>query len=215
MVQEEIWAQSVRWLEGELPEREINTWLRPLHPVVADGRLLLLAPNRLVVERVREHFLAHIQRAVGVIGGDRAPTVELGVGSSESRPAEARPVDARSATGSGANPPPTAVGEEPPQAPVSGKLNPDYTFVNFIEGKANSQARAAAQHVVETPGSAYNPMLIYGSSGLGKTHLMHAVGNAIVALNPRARIAYLGAEQWMNHFTAAIRHGRTDEFKNL
>ncbi|MDP9139730.1 MAG: chromosomal replication initiator protein DnaA [Pseudomonadota bacterium] len=215
MVQEEIWAQSVRWLEGELPEREINTWLRPLHPVIADGRLLLLAPNRLVVERVREHFLGHIQRAVGVIGGDGAPSVELGVGSSETRSAETRPSDARGAAGVSASLPPTSIGEEPPQAPVSGKLNPDYTFVNFIEGKANSQARAAAQHVVETPGSAYNPMLIYGSSGLGKTHLMHAVGNAIVALNPRARIAYLGAEQWMNHFTAAIRHGRTDEFKNL
>ncbi len=215
MVQEEIWAQSVRWLEGELPEREINTWLRPLHPVITDGRLLLLAPNRLVVERVREQFLGHIQRAVGVIGGDGAPTVELGVGSSETRPAEARPSEARGSVGVSPGPAPAGIGEEPPQAPVSGKLNPDYTFVNFIEGKANSQARAAAQHVVETPGSAYNPMLIYGSSGLGKTHLMHAVGNAIVALNPRARIAYLGAEQWMNHFTAAIRHGRTDEFKNL
>jgi chromosomal replication initiator protein len=98
---------------------------------------------------------------------------------------------------------------------VTGKINPDYSFANFIEGKSNSHARAAAQHVVETPGGAYNPLLIYGASGLGKTHLMHAVGNAIVARNPRARIAYLGAEQWMNHFTAAIRHGRTEEFKNL
>ncbi len=210
MVQEEIWAQSVRWLEAELPEREINTWLRPLHPVVADGRLLLLAPNRLVLERVRDTLLVHIRRAVSVIGGDRAPSVELGVGSAETRMPLAAPTAPGPAPATAAS-----FGDEPPQAPVSGKLNPDYTFVNFIEGKANSQARAAAQHVVETPGGAYNPMLIYGSSGLGKTHLMHAVGNAIVAVNPRARIAYLGAEQWMNHFTAAIRHGRTDEFKNL
>jgi chromosomal replication initiator protein len=199
MYQEDLWAQSVRWLEGELPDRDVNTWLRPLHAVPGDGRLLLLAPNRLVLERVREQFLEQIERAVKVVGGASAPLVELSVGAAEVRAPMLAP----------------AAAEEVPQQPMSGKLNPDYTFANFIEGKANSHARAAAQHVVETPGGAYNPLLIYGASGLGKTHLMHAVGNAIVARNPRARIAYLGAEQWMNHFTAAIRHGRTEEFKNL
>ena len=201
MYQEDLWAQSVRWLEGELPDKDINTWLRPLHAVPGEGRLLLLAPNRLVLERVREQFLAQIERAVRVVGGAAAPVVELGVGAA----AEPR----INGLVSGA----TVVADEA-QA-VSGKINPDYSFANFIEGKSNSHARAAAQHVVETPGGAYNPLLIYGASGLGKTHLMHAVGNAIVARNPRARIAYLGAEQWMNHFTAAIRHGRTEEFKNL
>lgn len=200
MYQEDLWAQSVRWLEGELPDRDINTWVRPLHPVVTEGRLLLLAPNRLVLERVRESFLGQIERAIRAVGGGSAPAVELGVGSAEAR-----------------STPSTVIGiaDEGPQTLVTGKLNPDYSFANFIEGKSNSQARAAAQHVVETPGGAYNPLLIYGSSGLGKTHLMHAVGNAIAARNPRARIAYMGAEQWMNHFTAAIRHGRTEEFKNL
>ncbi len=204
MYQEDLWAQSVRWLEGELPDRDVNTWLRPLHPVLSDGRLRLLAPNRLVLERVREQFLGQIEHAIRVVGGHDAPAVELGVGSAETvRTAPAAPAFA----------PPA---EDAQPAPVSGsKVNPDYTFGNFIEGKSNSHARAAAQHVVETPGGAYNPLLIYGSSGLGKTHLMHAVGNAIVARDPRARIAYLGAEQWMNHFTAAIRHGRTEEFKNL
>ncbi|MEQ1439215.1 chromosomal replication initiator protein DnaA [Fontimonas sp. SYSU GA230001] len=200
MPQEDLWTQSVRWLEGELSDKDINTWLRPLQPVGDDGRLLLLAPNRLVLERVRERFLTLIERAVRVIGGESAPLVELAVGAADSRP------------GAGAE---TVAGDETPMPSVSGKLNPDYSFANFIEGKSNAHARAAAQHVVETPGSAYNPLLIYGASGLGKTHLMHAVGNAIVARNPRARIAYLGAEQWMNHFTAAIRHGRTEEFKNL
>jgi chromosomal replication initiator protein len=201
MYQEDLWAQSVRWLEGELPDKDINTWLRPLHAVPGNGRLLLLAPNRLVLERVREQFLKQIERAVRVVGGEDAPTVELGVGAA----AELRANGQAAAV--------AAAGDEA-QA-VSGKINPDYSFANFIEGKSNSHARAAAQHVVETPGGAYNPLLIYGASGLGKTHLMHAVGNAIVARNPRARIAYLGAEQWMNHFTAAIRHGRTEEFKNL
>jgi chromosomal replication initiator protein len=201
MYQEDLWAQSVRWLEGELPDKDINTWLRPLHAVPGNGRLLLLAPNRLVLERVREQFLKQIERAVRVVGGEDAPTVELGVGAAAELRANGQVALAATAS-------------DETQA-VSGKINPDYSFANFIEGKSNSHARAAAQHVVETPGGAYNPLLIYGASGLGKTHLMHAVGNAIVARNPRARIAYLGAEQWMNHFTAAIRHGRTEEFKNL
>ncbi|MFP5304471.1 MAG: chromosomal replication initiator protein DnaA [Gammaproteobacteria bacterium] len=201
MHQEDLWAQSVRWLEGELPDKDINTWLRPLHAIASDGRLLLLAPNRLVMERVRESYLKQIERALrGVAGSGGAPVVELGVGSAEARNGMA---------------PAAAAHDEPPVPGVSAKLNPDYSFVNFIEGKSNAHARAAAQHVVETPGTTYNPLLIYGSSGLGKTHLMHAVGNAIVGRNPGARVVYMGAEQWMNHFTAAIRHGRTEEFKNL
>jgi chromosomal replication initiator protein len=205
MYQQELWAQSVRWLEGELSDRDINTWIRPLHPIAAEGRLLLLAPNRLVVERVRENFLALIERALHAVGGDDAPAVDVGVGSAESAAPAATPATITAA----------APVEETTSAVITGKLNPDYTFVNFIEGRSNSHARAAAQHVVETPGQEYNPLLIYGSSGLGKTHLMHAVGNAILNGNPRARIAYMGAEQWMNHFTSAIRHGRTEEFKNL
>jgi chromosomal replication initiator protein len=98
---------------------------------------------------------------------------------------------------------------------VFGKLDARYTLENFIEGKSNSQARAAAQHVVETPGGAYNPLLIYGDSGLGKTHLMHAIGNSMLRTNARARVVYLGAEQWMNQFTVAIRHNKMDEFKQL
>lgn len=208
MYQQDLWAQSLRWLEGELSDRDINTWIRPLHPIAAEGRLMLLAPNRLVVDRVRENFMPQIERALHAIGGDGAPAVEIGVGSAEIAQ-QLAPVTASPMT----NTPAPAMPDTP--SLLNGKLNPEYTFENFIEGRSNAHARAAAQHVVETPGQEYNPLLIYGSSGLGKTHLMHAVGNAILRGNPRARIAYLGAEQWMNHFTSAIRHGQTDEFKNL
>ncbi|WP_028081143.1 chromosomal replication initiator protein DnaA [Solimonas soli] len=205
MQEEDLWAQCVRWLEGELPDRDIHTWIRPLQPVFVRDRLTLLAPNRLVVERVRQDFLELIRRGVRVNGGRNITEVELAVGAAETRtpsPAAGGGHEAASAS------------EEPAPLP-SGRLNPDYTFENFIEGKSNSHARAAAQHVVETPGGTYNPLLIYGSSGLGKTHLMHAVGNAIQGTSQRARVVYVGAEQWMNQFTAAIRHGRMDEFKNL
>lgn len=203
MQDEESWAQCIRWLEGELSDRDMHTWIRPLHPVISSDRVLLLAPNRMVQDRVRQEFLDLIRRAVNAVTGRAGGEVELSVGAAESRPSAGAPV-AISA--------PAPI----PEAPVAtAKLNPDYTFENFIEGKSNSHARAASQHVVETPGGAYNPLLIYGASGLGKTHLMHAVGNSVLRSDPRARVVYLGAEQWMNHFTAAIRHGRTEEFKNL
>ncbi|HVT35042.1 MAG TPA: DnaA/Hda family protein, partial [Nevskiaceae bacterium] len=195
---EDIWIQCVRWLEAELPDKDISTWIRPLHPVASRDKILLLAPNRIVLERVRNDFLATIRRAVKANGGKNPPEVELAVGAGEARVNGVQP----------------ATAEETPAQFVA-KLDPRYTFANFIEGKSNSQARAAAQHVVETPGGAYNPLLIYGDSGLGKTHLMHAIGNTILKAQPRARIAYLGAEQWLNHMVAAIRHGKQDEFKTF
>ena len=195
MQNEDLWIQCVRWLEGELADKDLSTWIRPLHPVISRDKLLLLAPNRLVLDRIKSEFLPAIRRAVKANGGKSPPEVELSVGAAEPRSVAAAPNT-----------------EETPAQFVA-KLDPRYTFVNFIEGKSNSQALAAAQHVVETPGGAYNPMLIYGDSGLGKTHLMHAVGNAILQASPRAKIAYLGAEQWLTHFTSAIRHGRIEEFK--
>lgn len=199
MPTEDIWTQCVHWLEGELPDKDIAAWIRPLHPVATRERLLLLAPNRIVLERVKSEFLSLIKRAVKANAAKNPPEVELAVGTAEPR------------SNSAVN---AAVTDETPAHFVA-KLDPRYTFANFIEGKSNSQARAAAQHVVETPGGAYNPLLIYGDSGLGKTHLMHAIGNTILRANPRAKIAYLGAEQWLNHMVAAIRHGRQDEFKSF
>lgn len=202
MQNEELWIQCVRWLEGELPDKDINTWIRPLQPVAAHDRLLLLAPNQIVLNRVKAEFLSPIRRAVKASTGSEGMNVELAVGSAEIRTAP---------TQNGSN---SSTLEEP-ASPFTAKLDPRYTFVNFIAGKSNAHAHAAAQHVVETPGAAYNPLLIYGESGLGKTHLMHAVGNAIVSRDPGMRIAYLGAEQWMNHMVVAIRHGRADEFRNF
>lgn len=204
MQEEDLWAQCVRWLEGELPDRDVHTWIRPLQPVFVRDRLSLLAPNRMVVDRVRQDYLELIRRGVKASGGRGINEVDVAVGTIEPSRTLAQATAAE----------PSAPIEESLPAAAS-KLNPDYTFVNFIEGKSNSHARAAAEHVVEAPGGPYNPLLIYGSSGLGKTHLMHAVGNAILRSSQRARVVYVGAEQWMNHFTSAIRHGRMDEFKNL
>lgn len=199
MYNEDLWIQCVRWLEGELSDKDISTWIRPLHPVLSRDKLLLLAPNRIVLDRVRSEFLPTILRAVKANAAKSPLEVELSVGTAE----------VRVNGGTGAGP-----ADETP-AHFIAKLDPRYTFSSFIEGKSNSHARAAAQHVVETPGNAYNPLLIYGDSGLGKTHLMHAVGNTILRTNPKAKVAYLGAEQWLNHMVAAIRHGKVDEFRGF
>ncbi len=197
---DQFWAQCIRRLEGRLSDQDINTWIRPLQPKLSGTRLLLLAPNRMVMERVRSGWLPEIQRAVTQLG-EPPVTAEIVVGGS-----------ALPATESGRFPAP-APDKGVVSAVQTGRLDPRYTFETFIEGRSNKQARAAAQHVADSL-SSYNPLFIYGDSGLGKTHLMHGIGNAIVAAQPGARIAYIGAEQWMNQFVAAIRNNRQDSFKN-
>lgn len=199
---ENFWAQCVRRLEGRLSDKDINTWIRPLQPKLTGDRLLLLAPNRMVMEKVRSGWLPEIQRAVTQLG-DSELTAEIVVGATTLEEVVAdSPLAA------------TAIPEKAPAVSLqTGRLDPRYTFQSFIEGRSNKQARAAAQHVADSLGS-YNPLFIYGDSGLGKTHLMHSIGNAILHDHPRARIAYIGAEQWMNQFVAAIRNNRQEGFKN-
>lgn len=209
MSNDELWRRCVLWLEAELPERDLSIWIRPLQAVHLGDRLQLLAPNRIVLEKIRNDYLDAIERAVRALAPEPPPALELAVGAAERvvspEATVARDVDSATTL--------LTPAEDDTPAGYEARLDPRYTFASFIEGKSNSQARAAAQHVVETPGSAYNPLLIYGDSGLGKTHLMHAVGNTILAAKPHARIAYLGAEQWLNQMVAAIRHGRQDTFK--
>ncbi len=204
MLREDLWDRCVERLEAELPGKEIGTWIRPLRAVVSADQVTLLAPNRVVMERVRTDFLQKIQRAVSSLAAYDL-IVNIAVGSA----AETRPVAFGNANGA-------APAEADDYSPfVKGRLDPRYTLQTFIEGKSNSQARAAGLHVASSPGNVYNPLLIYGQSGLGKTHLMHGIGNAISAGRDNARIVYVGAEQWFNQMVSAIRFGRQAEFKNF
>src|SRR5690606_25208458 len=164
---------------------QFNTWIRPLQ-AVEDGRTLrLLAPNRFVVDWVNENVAGRITELVDAVGEEPTPAVVLEVGSRPSAPAMTlnthQPVAMRPASPAPVRDIPTVLGS---------RLNPDFTFANFVEGKSNQLGRAAAFQVAENPGRAYNPLFIYGGVGLGKTHLMHAVGNMIKARNDRARVAY-------------------------
>lgn len=201
-----FWKSCLRHLEREVPDQQLNTWIRPLQAEETDNCLRLLAPNRFVLDWVREHFAERIRAQLATLRPDNPPQLVLEVGSSR-RPAA--PV----------TPPPT-VADTPqevraPARPAESNLNPNYTFDTFVEGKSNQLARAASLQVVANPGNAYNPLFLYGGVGLGKTHLMHAVGNQLLASNPNARVLYLHSERFVADMVKALQHNAINEFKRF
>ena len=194
-----LWESCLRRLEQELPAQQFNTWIRPLAPEAGAGNdmLVLAAPNRFVLELVRERFAARIERFANEVSGR-----ELGV----------RLVLARGAEVPAPQPQPRAAAE-PAQAAERGRLNRVFTFDSFVTGKANQLARAAAIQVAENPGISYNPLFIYGGVGLGKTHLLQAIGNHLADVRPQARIRYSHAEQYVTDVVRAYQQKSFDEFK--
>jgi len=197
------WSRCVGALEHELPEQQFNTWVKPLQAVETSTGLRLLAPNRFVVDWVRSNLLARIETFLLADGG---LPVSIEIGSRELPVPVADPASARPAATSATS---AAVGEF-----FGAPLNANFTFTSFIEGKSNHFAKAAALQVAENPGSAYNPLFIYGGVGLGKTHLMHAIGHLIRERNPGARVAYLHSERFVSDMVRALQHNRINEFKN-
>ena len=197
-----LWNQCLRVLQAELPEQQFNTWIRPLQAVDDGSILRLLAPNRFVVDWLQQHHLQRILQLVEEGGGGTQLLIE--VGSRSSRAASNEPSSGRPrATPIKAN----------SHAPVASRLNPIFTFENFVEGKSNQLARAAAMQVGENPGLSYNPLFIYGGVGLGKTHLMHAIGNAMLKSNPEARVSYVHSERFVGDMVKGLQHNKISEFK--
>jgi chromosomal replication initiator protein len=223
-----LWHQCLRRLEAELPEQAFNTWIRPLQAVEDGGRLRLLAPNRYVVDWVNQNCAARIGELVDELVPAPVPQVVVEIGTRRPAPSTpapmtdgiALPVQPRTA---GKSPPPALTGPgelaalprrtTDPLPQFGGRLNPDFTFGNFVEGKSNQLARAAAVQVAENPGRAYNPLFIYGGVGLGKTHLMHAIGNQIRSKNKDAKVAYVHSERFVGDMVRALQHNTINEFK--
>ncbi|HEX9395174.1 MAG TPA: chromosomal replication initiator protein DnaA [Burkholderiales bacterium] len=196
-----LWDACLRRLEQELPAQQFNTWIRPLAPETGDtgDTLVLTAPNRFVLELVRERFAARIERLATEAAG-RALALRL-VLARGAEPAARAP-----------QPAPRPAAEAPALAERS-RLNRGFTFDSFVTGKANQLARAAALQVAENPGTSYNPMFVYGGVGLGKTHLVQAIGNQVAAVRPQARIRYIHAEQYVTDVVRAYQQKSFDEFK--
>jgi len=191
-----VWNRCVRDLQAELPEQQFNTWIRPLQAVEEGSVLKLLAPNRFVVDWLNEHYLGRIEELMDDAGGNARVVVEVG-----SRQASA------------VQPSITARAAPSREPPVISRLNPEFVFENFVEGKSNQLARAAAYQVSENPGTSYNPLFIYGGVGLGKTHLMQAVGNAMLERNPAARVSYVHSERFVGDMVKGLQHNTIAEFK--
>ena len=197
-----LWAQVASALEHELPEGQFNTWVRPLQALEGDGSLRLMAPNRFVVDWINANLAAKIGELLKEGAGEAvAFSVEVG---SRAPAVSPPPVMA---------PEPGSRTRHPPMMLIGARLNPDSTFESFVEGKSNHFAKAAAIQVGENPGKAYNPLFIYGGVGLGKTHLMHAIGHMIKAREPDARVAYVHSERFVGDMVKALQHNTMNEFK--
>jgi chromosomal replication initiator protein len=194
-----LWNRCVRDLQAELPEQQFNTWIRPLQAVEDGNVLKLLAPNRFVVDWLREHYIERILELVDGAGGASEVVVEVG-----SRQAAAPVVTNFS----------PAIKHNAPAA-VTPRLNPEFAFKNFVEGKSNQLARAAASQVGENPGKSYNPLFIYGGVGLGKTHLMQAIGNAMLARESGCRVSYVHSERFVTDMVRGLQHNTISEFKRF
>jgi len=202
----ELWEMCQAELRRTISEQQFQTWIRPLLAEQHSDFLRLAAPNRFVLEWVRDKFLKSIEDTVRRSGqenmsvvlelSDRKPS--LPVPADTSGPVQVLPQ-------ASANPAP----------PERGRLNPSFTFENFVTGKANQLARAAALQIAEHPGTAYNPLFVYGGVGLGKTHLIHAIGNHVLRTNTTANIRYTHAEQYVSDVIRAYQHKSFDSFKKF
>jgi chromosomal replication initiator protein len=238
-----IWQQCLACLQDELPSQQFNTWIRPLK-VHEDGRVIqLLAPNRFVQDWVRDKYFSRIRELVADYATDATQDVELVVGPLGASPqgvashATERASIITPATFVPTAPP--AVQPMPRRATtiiqpqfnvesgpervvqVEGSvrhqsyLNRAFTFSSFVQGKSNQLALAAAKQVAENPGSSYNPLFLYGGVGLGKTHLMHAVGAALIERNPNAKVVYLHSERFVADMVKALQLNAINEFKRF
>jgi chromosomal replication initiator protein len=195
LILDPFWVSCLDRFERELPSQQFNTWIKPLRPVMASNTLTLTAPNRFVLQWIKDKFLSRIER---MAADHFSQPVVVVLALPEKASATAVP--------------PSPV---PAQKKANNfeRLNPDFSFDNFVTGRANQMARAAALQVAEHLGAAYNPLFVYGGVGLGKTHLIQAIGNFVRDRDAGAKIRYIHAEQYVSDVVRAVRDRAFDEFK--
>ncbi|HWH47259.1 MAG TPA: chromosomal replication initiator protein DnaA [Burkholderiales bacterium] len=194
-----FWNHCLRHFEKSLPAQQYKTWIQPLHARLDQHMVVVSAPNRFVLEWVKDKFVPEIERL-----------------SSEflHKPTQVVLTLSEAVAEEPARPAPEADAPAPkPKIREQSRLNPSFTFDSFVTGKANQLARAAALQVAEHPGVAYNPLFVYGGVGLGKTHLIQAIGNLLLELNPAAKVRYTHAEQYVSDVVRAYQHKAFDGFK--
>lgn len=239
----ELWQQCIDLLRDELPAQQFNTWIRPLQVEAEGDELRVYAPNRFVLDWVNEKYLSRLLELLSERATGLAPSLSLLIGSKRTAAApqslasatrNQQPVGAPAAAappqaGPAEAPVMAAVEASPTVAPARAErnvqvegglkhtsyLNRTFTFENFVEGKSNQLARAAAWQVADNPKHGYNPLFLYGGVGLGKTHLMHAVGNHLLKKNPNAKVVYLHSERFVADMVKALQLNAINEFKRF
>jgi chromosomal replication initiator protein len=209
---EQLWLACVDQLAKELPEQQFNTWIRPLAATVSpnNDRVTLMVGNRFKLDWIRAQYAQKISGVLQKLAGSDVH-LELALAAREASPKAAAPTTVSPEFEPMAEA--LAVVEDNPNNGFKTRLNTALTFDNLIEGSANRMARAAALHVAGSPGQLYNPLFIYGGVGLGKTHLVHAVGNKLLTDNPNAKVLYIHAEQFVSDVVKAYQRKTFDEFK--
>lgn len=190
-----VWSQCLQRLEQEFPAEDVHTWLKPLQANRNEHSLQLFAPNAFVVDQVQEHYLPRIQELAKHFAGG-AIDVRVLVGSNQKDASSAKSAVKKAAG-----------------IDFNGNVDPLYTFDNFVVGKCNQMGHAMALQVAKDPGVAYNPLLLYGSTGLGKTHLMYAAGNYMKKHNPGMKVLYMRSEQFFNAMMKALTEKNMAKFK--
>ena len=197
MIVTSLWDKCLSELQSELNSRDFSTWILPLQVLEEGNQLRILAPNHFVLDWVKQHYLERIKQLLQLTATDTPPQIFIDIGSHHheisSTPAA-----------------PQTVSTEPS---YPSNLNPNFTFDNFVRGKSNEFAFAAAFQAAHNPGREHNPVFIYGGVGLGKTHLMHALGNAILKQRPGATVMYLHSERFVADMVKALQRGKIDDFK--
>ena len=191
-----LWDKCIHRLQAEIDSSDIALFLKPLRFTETDNGLALFAPNEIVAQRVRDNYLPLIRAACEEIR-QQPCEVTLHLSADGSLPKRKRP---------------SALPERP-QARLQSNIDPRFTFENFVEGQSNTIAKHSALQIAEEPQVEYNPLLLYGSTGLGKTHLLHAIGNRILELQPNAIVYYTHSEQFVNATIRAIKNQEMDQLK--
>jgi chromosomal replication initiator protein len=203
-VTSKAWEKVLAQLRGEVSDQVFETWLRPLRFVAREGTILFVAtPHKFFKQWIEDNHLARIEEIARKELAEEV-TVEIMVGSEEEEPHPAVSVPSRLQL-----PEETATRART----IFGLLNNRYTFDRFVIGTGNQFAHAASVAVANDPGNSYNPLFIYGGVGLGKTHLLHAIGNAALAKSPRLKVCYIPAEKFTNDLIASLRSGKMSDFK--
>lgn len=199
----ELWDSVIEALRPELGDDALDLWLKPVQPaLIQDGLFTVRVPNKFFSDWIKNHYQRKIEDLLkDLTGEDLGLLCEVASGPSPSLEAPRRKIE--------------PVEEAPKQSDFKlATLNPKYTFETFVVGPSNRWAHATAQAIAKNPGRQYNPFFLYGGVGLGKTHLMHAIGHAIHRANPKAQVLYTTSEQFVNEYIDSLRYDKPDAFRN-